>query len=400
MYNYTSGGDKRMYNFDKIINRRGTISSKWDSLKKLYGREDLLPLWVADMDFESPPEVIKALIERAYHGVYGYNFISDEYYEAVISWMKRRHNWHIEKEWITYTPGVVPAISYAIKAFTQPGDKIIIQTPVYHPFYKVIEENERRIVKNPLIYRDGKYYMDFEDLERKIDPGVRMLILCSPHNPVGRVWTEEELLRLAEICLKNNILVVSDEIHFDIVYKGHKHRVFASLSDEIRDNSVVLTAPSKTFNIAGLQVSNVIISNEILRMKFRKEVNKDHISSPNVFGERALIACYNQSEAWLDALLEYLEGNRNFFIDYIEKNIPKLKPVKPEGTYLVWVDCSELGMEPDELRDFFLNKCRLALNDGKMFGEEGSTFQRFNIGCPRSVLEEALKRIEEAINMV
>jgi cystathionine beta-lyase len=387
-----------MYNFDKRINRRGTKSVKWDNLKKLYGNEDLLPLCVADMDFEAPPEVIKALTERAEHGVYGYTFISDEYYDAVIGWMKRRHNWQIEREWITFTPGVVPALSYAIRAFTQPGDKIIVQTPVYHPFYQVIEANERLIVKNPLIYKDGKYYMDYEDLKRKIDDSVRMLVLCSPHNPVGRVWTKEELRKLAEICLKNDIIVVSDEIHFDIVYKGHKHTVFATLSDEISQNCVVLTAPSKTFNLAGLQVSNAIISNELLRMKFRQELNKDHISSPNVFGERAIIAAYNQSEGWLDSLLEYLESNRDFFIDYLEKNIPKLKPIRPEGTYLVWVDCTELGMNPKQLRDFFVNKCKLALNDGQMFGEEGSTFQRFNIGCPRSILEEALHRIKIAVN--
>lgn len=389
-----------MYDFDKIIDRRGTSSSKWDNLHKLYGREDLIPLWVADMDFEAPPAVIKALSTRADHGVFGYTIASDEYYEAVVNWMARRHNWHIKREWITFTPGVVPALSYAIRAFTQPGDKIIIQTPVYHPFYKVIEDNEREMVRNPLVYKDGRYQMDLEDLEEKIDEGAKMSILCSPHNPVGRVWTEEELRGLADLCLEKDILVVSDEIHFDLVYKGHKHRVFASLSPEISKKCLVLTAPSKTFNIAGLQVSNVIIADEILRMRYRKEVNKDHISSPNVFGERALIAAYEDSEDWLDALLEYLEGNRDFFIDYIEKRIPKLKAIKPEGTYLIWVDCSELGMNPNELRDFFINKCRLALNDGIMFGKEGKTFQRFNIGCPRSILQEALHRIEVAINMV
>jgi cystathionine beta-lyase len=387
-----------MYNFDKIINRRGTMSVKWDNLKNLYGRGDLLPLWVADMDFEAPPEVIRALMERAEHGVYGYTFISDEYYDAVIGWMKRRHNWQIEREWITFTPGVIPALSYAIRAFTQPGDKIIVQTPVYHPFYHAIEANERLIVKNPLIYKDGKYHMDFDHLERNIDDRVKMLILCSPHNPVGRVWTKEELRKLADICFKYDILVVSDEIHFDIVYKGHEHTVFANLSYEASQNCVVLTAPSKTFNLAGLQVSNAIIPNELLRLKFRNELNKDHILSPNVFGERALIAAYNRSEGWLEALLEYLEENRDFFIEYMEKNIPKLKPVKPEGTYLVWVDCTELGMNPKQLRDFFVNKCKLALNDGQMFGEEGSLFQRFNIGCPRSILEEALYRIEIAVN--
>ncbi len=389
-----------MYNFDRIIDRRNTNSVKWDNLKNLYGKEDLLPLWVADMDFQAPPYVIEALRRRADHGVFGYTFPSNEYYKAVISWMGKRHNWHIEKEWITFTPTVVTALSYAIRAFTQPGDKIIIQTPVYHPFYKVIEDNERIIVKNPLVFRDGKYHMDFEDLEEKVKDGAKMLMLCSPHNPVGRVWTKEELKRLTEICLKNNVLIVSDEIHFDIVYKGYEHTVLASLSPEIRDNCVILTSPSKTFNLAGLQVSNAIIPNELLRMKFRKEINKDHISSPNIFAERALIAAYEYSEDWLDELLEYLEANRDFFIDYMKKRIPKLKPINPEGTYLIWVDCTELGMNPGELKDFFVNKCKLALNEGQMFGEEGKAFQRFNIGCPRPILEETLYRIEMAINMV
>lgn len=388
-----------MHNFDEVINRRNTSSVKWDNLKNLYGRDDLIPLWVADMDFKSPPAVIKALKERADHGVYGYTFPSEEYYNAVINWMERRHNWHIDKEWISYAPSVVAALSYCIRAFTEPGDKIIIQTPVYHPFYSTIEENERIVVKNPLIHRDGKYYMDFDDLERKAKDGAKMLILCSPHNPVGRVWTKEELKRLADICLENNILVVSDEIHFDIVFKGNEHTVFASLSPEVADNCVVLTSPSKTFNLAGLQVSNVIIPNEMLRMKFRKEENKDHISSPNVFAQRALIAAYDHSEEWLDELLKYLEGNRDFFIDYINKRIPKLKVTESEGTYLMWVDCTELGMNPQQLKEFFVNKCKVALNEGKMFSEEGNTFQRFNIGCPRSILEEALNRIERAINM-
>lgn len=389
-----------MYNFDSIIDRKNTGSIKWDGLSKLFGRDDIIPLWVADMDFPTAEPIKEALMKRVEHNVFGYTFISEEYYKAVIGWMKKRHNWEIEKDWILYTPGVVPALSYAVKAFTEPGDKIILQSPVYHPFYSTIEENGRTVVKNPLKLVDDKYYMDYDDLERKIDSKTKMLILCSPHNPVGRVWKEEELKKLADICIKNNIIVVSDEIHFDIVYSGNKHIVFGSISDEIMDNSIILTAPSKTFNIAGLQVSNVIISNEKLRNKFKKELSKDHIALPNVFGAEALIAAYNYSEDWLDELLTYLEANRDFFIDYINKNIPKLKVIKPEGTYLMWVDCSNLNMDSKELRDFFVNKCKLALNDGIMFGEEGKTFMRFNIGCPRSVLKEALNRIEKAIKMV
>lgn len=388
-----------MYSFDSIINRVGTNSVKWDNLKELYGRDDLIPLWVADMDFKAPSEIVEALKDRVEHNVYGYTFPSDKYYNAVISWMKRRHNWTIERDWIVYTPGVVPALSYAIRAFTKPGDKIILQSPVYHPFYSAIEDNGRHVVNNPLTYKDGKYYMDYEDLESKIDSKTKLLILCNPHNPVGRVWTKNELRKLADICIKNDILIISDEIHFDIVYRGNEHTVFGSLSPEISANSIVLTAPSKTFNVAGLQVSNVIIPNRKLRERFAMETEKDHISSPNIFGGEALIAAYDKCEYWLKELLDYLEGNRDFFINFIEERIPKLKIVNPEGTYLMWVDCSELNMNPEELSDFFVNKCRVALNSGEMFGEEGKAFQRFNIGCPRSILKEALERIERAISM-
>lgn len=388
-----------MYDFDSLIDRKNTSSVKWDSLGELYGRDDLIPLWVADMDFPTATPITDALRNRVEHNVFGYTFPSDKYYEAVIGWMDRRHNWKVEREWITYTPGVVPALSFCIKAFTEPGDKVIIQSPVYHPFYSAIEGNGREITKNPLKFEDGKYYMDYDDLEKKIDSKTKLLVLCSPHNPVGRVWKEEELKRLADICMRNNILIISDEIHFDIVYSESKHIVFGSISDEIRDNCVVLTAPSKTFNIAGLQVSNVIISNDELRRLYRGELEKYHISSPNIFGGEALIAAYDESEDWLNELLTYLEGNRNFFINYINENIPKLKAIKPEGTYLMWVDCSDLNMDSHELRDFFVNKCRVALNDGSMFGEEGQNFMRFNIGCPRTLLKEALERIEKGIDM-
>ncbi len=389
---------KNMSNFDYLINRRQTNSVKWDKLKELYGKDDLIPLWIADMDFSVSPAIVKALKKRMEHQIYGYSDCSDRYYESVINWMSRRHDWQIEKEWIVYAPGVVPALSYSIRAFTEPGDNIIIQSPVYHPFYSTIESNGRNVVTNPLIYKDGKYYMDYVDLERKIDSKTRMLILCSPHNPVGRVWTKEELLRLGEICIKNDIILVSDEIHFDLVYRGHKHTVMASISPEIADRCIVLTSPSKTFNIAGLQIANAIISNESLRERYIRELEKDHIVRPNIFGERALIAAYDQSEDWLEDLLDYLEENKNFFIEYMHKNISQLKVVKPEGTYLLWVDCSGLGMNWEDLRKFFIEKCGLALNDGAMFGEEGRFFQRFNIACPRWVLEEALKKIDEAVN--
>lgn len=389
-----------MYDFDKIINRYGTNSMKWDGLKETFEKDNLLPLWVADMDFEVSPAISKELEKRIKHPIYGYMHWSDEYYESVIGWMKRRHGWEVDKNWIVFTPGVVPAVSYAIKALTDIGDSVIIQTPVYHPFKTTIESNGRNVVTNPLIYKDGTYYMDLEDLERKIDSKTKVLILCSPHNPVGRVWTKKELNELGEICLRNNIIIVSDEIHFDLIYKGNTHTVMADISPEIRDNCIVCTSPSKTFNIAGLQVSNIIIPNEKLREKYSMELEKDHIVRPNVFGQEALIAAYNESEDWLDSLMEYLEENKNFFIDFIETKIPQLKTIRPEGTYLLWVDCSGLNMNSDELNEFFLNKCKLALNSGEMFGEEGKLFQRINIACPRAVLEEALMRIEKAVKEI
>jgi len=386
-----------MYDFNSILKRRGTKSAKWDNLKKQFGRDDLLPLWIADMDFLASPAIMDALENRVKHGIYGYTYCDDEYYNAVVGWMKRRHNWDINKKWIVFTPGVVPALSYAIEAFTKPGDNIIVQSPVYHPFYSTIENNERRIITNPLIYKNNRYYMDYEDLESKINSKTKLLILCNPHNPVGRVWTKEELAKLGEICLNNNIIIISDEIHFDLVYKGNNHTVMANISSEIRDNCIVCTSPSKSFNIAGLQVSNIIIPNDDLREIYNMELKKHHIGRPNIFGQIALIAAYNELEDWLDSLIEYLEQNKNFFMDFIERKIPQLKVVEPEGTYLLWVDCSGLGMDSEELRKFFVDECKLALNHGAMFGEEGKLFQRVNIACPRSILEEALDRMEKAI---
>ncbi len=282
-----------MYDFDEIIPRKNTNSMKWDKLEEVYQREDLLPMWVADMDFLVAPQITSALEKRIKHGIYGYTFCSDDYYASVINWMKDRHDFNIKKEWIVFTPGVVPAVSYAIRAFSDVGDSIIVQSPVYHPFYNSIKDNKRNVVTNPLIYKDGRYQMDYDDLERKIDSKTKLLILCSPHNPVGRVWTKEELSKLAEICLKNNIKIISDEIHFDIVYKDSKHTVLANISDEIMDNSIICTAPSKTFNIAGIQVSNIIIPNDNMREKYIKELDVDHIGRPNSIAETILIAAYN-----------------------------------------------------------------------------------------------------------
>lgn len=386
-----------MYDFQQVIPRKNTNSMKWDKLIEGYKRDDLLPMWVADMDFLVSHHITEAISKKLKNPVFGYTFCSDDYYNAVVNWMKKRHNWDIKREWIIFTPGVVPALSYAIRAYSEIGDNVVIQTPVYHLFKQTIINNQRNVITNPLKYENGTYIMDFEDLEKKIDSKTKLLILCSPHNPVGRVWTVEELLKLSEICLKNNIKIISDEIHFDLIYKDYKHTVLSTISNEIKENSIICTAPSKTFNLAGMQVSNIIIPNKEMRDKYNRQLEIDHIGKPNSFGEAALIAAYNDSEQWLDSLIAYIEQTKDYFIDYIEKHIPQLKVVNPEGTYLLWVDCSELGMNSQELKDFFINECKLALNHGQMFGEEGDSFQRFNIACSRTLVQEALDRMNQAI---
>ena len=386
-----------MYDFQQVIPRKNTNSMKWDKLIEGYKRDDLLPMWVADMDFLVSPHITDAINKRLQKPVLGYTFCSDDYYDAVANWMKKRHNWDIKREWIVFTPGVVPALSYAIRAYSEIRDSVVIQTPVYHLFKQTIINNQRNVITNPLKYENGRYSMDFEDLEKKIDSKTKLLILCSPHNPVGRVWTVEELTKLSEICLKNNIKIISDEIHFDLIYKDYKHTVLPTISNEIRDNSIICTAPSKTFNLAGMQVSNIIIPNKEMRDKYNWQLEIDHIGKPNSFGEAALVAAYNDSEQWLDSLIAYIEQTKDYFIDYIEKHIPQLKVINPEGTYLLWVDCSKLGMNSQELKDFFVNECKLALNHGQMFGEEGDLFQRFNIACSRSLVQEALDRMKQEI---
>lgn len=386
------------YDFNKVVDRFNTKSVKWDLLEEIYGDKDVIPMWVADMDFEVPEEIIRAIKKRLNHGIFGYSLSGKEYNDAIINWMKQRHQWNIQGEWIKFTPGVVPALNFILRAFTKPGDQVIIQTPVYHPFARSIKNTGCTVVKNPLKYENLTYKMDLEDLEKKITNRTKILILCNPHNPVGRVWSKEELTALGEICLKHGILVVSDEIHFDLIYKENKHTVFASISEEFAQNSITCTAPSKTFNIAGFQTSNIIIPNDKLRNLFSIELENLAINGPNIFGCEALIAAYNSGAQWLDDLIDYLKGNLDFLISFIEKRIPKIKVVKPQGTYLVWLDCSGLNMNGEEMREFFVKKVKLGLDDGIMFGEEGEKFQRVNIACPRSILKEALERIEKEVN--
>jgi cystathionine beta-lyase len=351
------------------------------------------------MDFQSPPAVIDALEDRAAHGVYGYCLPDDDYFDAVEKWMSRRYGWHVDRDWITITPGVVTAIYFLIQSFTEPGDRVLIQPPVYHPFYSAIEDTGRVVVRNPLMLVDGRYEMDFEDLaEKTADPGVKLAILCSPHNPVGRVWTAEELRRLGEICRANDVLVISDEIHADLVLSGHTFTSFAVVDDEFAANSIICTAPSKTFNLAGLRLSNIVVQNDEQRERFQKTFNRLGHLGANIFGLVAAEAAYRHGEEWLDEVLVYIEENYNFLKAYITEHLPQLSVTPLEGTYLVWIDFSALGFEPAERTTFLLEEAKVWLNSGEIFGAEGADFERVNIACPRSLLEEALARIKTAVD--
>ncbi|MCX7780084.1 MAG: PatB family C-S lyase [Negativicutes bacterium] len=383
--------------FDNIIDRRNTASWKWDKLDKVFGTSDLLPMWIADMDFAAPPAVVEAVKAKADHGIYGYATFPRSFYEAITGWMKRRHNWDVKGEWIMVTPGVVPAISIAVQAFTAPGDGIVIQPPVYPPFFRCVKANRRRLVENPLKFEEGQYRIDFDDLERKLDPTVKMLILCNPHNPVGRVWPKEDLIRLTEICIKHNLLILADEIHGDLIFTGHRHIPLATLGAEVAERTVTFTAPSKTFNLAGLYTSATIISNPALRQRFNELLEVLSVNEGNVFGIAACEAAYNHGEAWLSDLLAYLEESADFLIRYLSERMPQVKAVRPEATYLAWLDFRELGLDSAELRRFLIYKAKVGLNDGTTFGTQGEGFARLNFGCPRSLLAEGLTRIEKAI---
>ena len=398
------------YDFDREINRRGTHSLKWgfmqdeeDPLRMkpteaFFGENRILPMWISDMDFPSPRPVVEALVERAGHGIYGYTGKTDSYCEAVVNWMRKRHGWEIAPEWICTTPGVVPALNMLVRAFAAPGERVLIQRPVYYPFFGAIENNGAEMVANPLVYENGRYRMDFGDLEEKArDPRVRLAILCSPHNPVGRVWTADELTRFGEICLKNDVLIVSDEIHGDLIYRGHTFTPFARLGEAFAQNAITCTAPSKTFNLAGLHTSNIIISNPELRGRFEKTLQSNGLFGINAFGVVAVEAAYNHGEEWLAQVLDYLEGNLRYLEDYVSRRIPQVTVIRPEGTYLVWMDCRRLGLGKDGLKRLMLKEARVYLDEGFLFGPEGEGFERINIACPRSILAEALERIGNAI---
>ncbi|MCX7746477.1 MAG: PatB family C-S lyase [Clostridia bacterium] len=383
--------------FDKTVDRKNTFSLKWDCCEARFGKADILPMWVADMDFQSPPEVIEAIIRRAEHGVFGYTEVSEKLSDALISWIERRNNWTIDRRWVLHSPGVVTSINTSILAFTEVGDKILIQTPVYYPFYSSINDNGRQLVVNSLKNNNGYYEIDFEDLEKKLAEDVKMMIFCSPHNPIGRVWKKDELDQVAALCLKYNVLLISDEIHSDLVFKEYKHIPIASLSQETLNHSVTLISPTKTFNLAGLSHSSVIIPNLELKRKFKDTLAKTGAGMLNIFGLEAAEAAYTRCEGWLKDLILYLESNLETLTQYFEKNVPGIKVIRPEATYLAWLDCSALPVPAEKLKAFFTFKAGVGMNDGITFGKEGYGFQRINFACPRTLLMEGLQKIEKAI---
>lgn len=383
------------YNFDEIIPRRETNSYKWDAAKE----EDVLPMWVADMDFRTAPAVVEALRKRVEHGIFGYTKVPVAYYETVVDWFRRRHHWVIEKEWIIYTTGVVPALSAIIKALTSPGDKVMVQTPVYNCFFSSIRNDECEMIANPLIYKQGTYEIDFDDLEEKAaDPRVKLMLLCNPHNPVGRVWTKEELTRIGEICLRHNVWVVADEIHCELVFPGHEYTPFASISNDFLMHSVTCTSPSKAFNLAGLQIANIISADEEVRKKIDKAININEVCDVNPFGVEALMAAYKEGEEWLEELKLYLYENYNYLKAFFEKYLPEYPVTMLEGTYLVWVDCSVLKQSSAEIVETILAKEKLWVNEGSLYGEAGEGFIRINIACPRQRLMDGLDRLRRALN--
>ena len=393
------------YNFDEIRLRKDTNCSKWDELKAIFGSDDIIPMWVADMDFAAARPIVEAIQERATHEFYGYTEPGNGLIEAVVERMKKKFDWRIHPEWVVFTPGVIPAINIAVRSLTRPGDEVILQEPVYYPFFSAVRQNGCQISTNELRLSNGRYEIDFGDLERKFHSKIGMrdmpsrvkaIVLCNPHNPIGRLWNREELSRLGKIVIGNGATVISDEIHCEIIFKGSKHTSFATISQEFEQNCIVCMAPSKTFNLAGLKASSIIIPNNKLREKFNEA--KVGIGTPNLFGFVAMEAAYRYGDEWLEQVLDYLYGNLEFTIEYFEKKIPKIKVIRPQATYLLWLDCRELGLNDITLRSFMRENARVGLDDGFLFGAGGSGFQRMNIACPRGILKGALGQIETAVN--
>jgi cystathionine beta-lyase len=393
------------YDFDTVCDRSNTACAKWDAVKTIFGREDIIPMWVADMDFPTAKPIVEALKRRAEHPFYGYTMAGPSLTEAVVERLKRKYSWKIEPEWVVFTPGTIPALHIAVRALTHPGDEIILQEPVYYPFFGVVTGSGCRIAHNRLKLSRGRYSMDYKDIEAKFKPGggmmpghsrIKAVILCNPQNPIGRVWSREELTRLGETVIGHGAIVISDEIHCELLYKGYRHTPFASISEEFARNSIVCMAPSKTFNLPGLEASSIIIPDKKLRDSFN-DVKSGMVPGLNLFGLTAMEAAYRHGDEWLEQLLDYLRGNLEFTMAYFKEHIPKIKVIKPQGTYLLWLDCRALGLGDTALQKFMREQARVGFDDGYMFGLGGSGFQRMNIACPRSLLAEALGRIEGAV---
>jgi cystathionine beta-lyase len=382
-----------MYNFDKVVDRRNTDNVKYDYRKEYFGNAEVLPMWVADMDFETPEFIREAILKRAEHPIYGYSVRGEGYFNSIINWQKRRLNWEIEKDWIMFSPGVVPAFNFAVHAFTKPGDKILVQPPVYFPFFSAINNNHRVQVENQLVLKDGRYQIDFDDLRRKARDA-KMLFLCSPHNPVGRCWKKEELLEIANICLENEVILLSDEIHGDLILPGFKHIPTASLSKEIADITVTCIAPSKTFNIAGLDTSSVIISNQNLREKYQDFLKRIHINSGNLFGAIACEAGYTHGDQWLEELMQYIQKNYLKLKGALDK-FETLELMPLEATYLAWIDFRKTKMTDEFIKETLIHKANLGFSSGPVFGAGGEGFQRINLAAPSSLIDQAILKLNE-----
>lgn len=390
----------KKYNFDEIVPREETNCIKYDARELYFKKGDILPLWVADTDFRTPDFIANAIKIRAEHEIYGYTFKPASYYESVISWMKRRHGWDVEKEWISSSPGVVAGLTIAIEAFSKPGDSVIVQPPVYFPFFDSVKGTKRILIENPLKLKNNRYTIDFDDLKLKINSSTKLLLLCNPQNPGGMVWTREELEQLAAICLENNIVVIADEIHSDLIFNQHRHIPFATISPETAKNSIICMAPSKTFNVAGLASSLVIIPDKMKLQRYERALNIGHLGMGNIFGSVALEAAYTHGDEWLEQLLGYLWENYMLLEEFFKIHLPRVKVMRPEATYLIWLDFREYGMDDKDLSRFIVENAGVGLNNGARFGTGGNGWMRLNIGCPRSVLEEGLNRLKRAFEKV
>lgn len=387
------------YNFDEVVCRKHTDALKLEALAPRWGRTDLLPMWVADMDFKTPPFIVEVMKKRMECEVFGYTAKPESWYEAIISWQKRRHKWTITKEMISFVPGVVPALAMAVQAFTQRGEKVMIQQPVYNPFAQVIRNNHRELVNCPLELKDGQYHINFKLFEKKIK-GCKLFLFCHPHNPGGRVWTREELKKVATICAQNNVIIVADEIHADLTLLPYEHIPFASVSEEAKQNSVVFASPSKAFNMAGLATSYAVIANPTLRRRFESYVEGNELAAGNVFAFNTVVVAYNKGEEWLQQMLTYVQGNIDEVVSYIKENIPQLKAIIPQASYLVFIDFSALQLNQKDIVALCTNRAHLALNDGSIYGEEGNGYMRINLACPRSVVRQALAQLKDAITSI